>query len=1357
MASCNPIKTDTPSGQIIKTSDVSIYDGIVLSCITGITPGTSNLNDVIAATDAAICALTTPSTSEVLYDGSLTLGACSINITPAVNPTTNDAFESIAEYLCNVETTINNRIDILNTTDLTISAATAAEAHCFGTFTDATELNVFLQALSTHICGLPTPQPATVVDLYDYESITRGERVWTGVGGDSTHNSGSLVPSISGVSGFSRYYINGIKYIVADTTVALSSTSDNYVDLNTSGNYVVTSVAVGSPAPPTASDTIRIAQYETDGSGVVSYTDLREHKYQDGERWFDDSVITRHITDLNVTGAKLELFGTAGTNDWSLASMTLDTKGRVQSWTNNTTITSLSDKDILQYNAGTGNWENVNLTSATTIAGSIQGETLYYDVGSVAYLPSTYLRNMPNSVGIGATVEPTAGFQVGYGVAEVIELGTISTISSATANTGTLAANTYYYTVTAMDEAGGETLADTEEFLAVDGILQTSIILSWTDVERAFKYRIYKGTVSGTYTEYFDVSADTPTYTDDGTVGTAGSPLTIPTAFSVTLNTGGLAIGASRASDSIVTIRDLGSVVENGISVELGGGTKTIDTIGIISNVTSTNTADNVGGWFSVLNGANNYVLRVEDGVDNTGKFLKVIDSAGNVSFGNAGINIEDEGVSVLTDVNVIDFIGTGVTASSPSAGRVEVTVTGGANSLNDLIDVTAPSANDWDTLAYDLGIAQWVTSGALSNDLTNVAIGDKPGAINARLHINSTNGSDLLLVEDSVVGVICDIDTSGVLTYNERFKYTFNNGGAAPLGANKFLMSADALGNAQWQDIPAYGIGFNGTIDYVTRWVTNTDLGIGVIRDDGSTVSIGVAPNSTSQVDIESGRLNTLRLEQTGSLPSSTIIDASTSFTGALSGNTKLVKVLAGGSSHTGVMQGVHSTVGTTATSHNTGVVGAANNGINHNIGVDGASSGSQTIDVGVRAGAGAGTSLTTISASFSAIGVASFSGANANNLKDSAVFYGQSIAAHANDNYGLVLNLTTNTGGGTQYIGRFDDNRTVGAGKFLMDIDGGGTAEWRDLPANPAAGITFNGIQDYVTVWEPDGVTLGTGLIRDNQTTVGVNNAPDGNSMVFVNGSSSTINGMTVVGNHSTSPIGINTYAVSGATKNQVVSTHSWVAGIFTDAGVNVGVRGGANEKAITGISSITSTGDSVGGYFESNRVTATTSYGVIGLVDSPSTDASAAEFIGGRFIANDAGTNYSLQLQDGTESVGRFLKNVAVNGKANWSDILLSDITDPYVYEHVTVSVALAHNTGTEHTIFADTSSNDVTINLPPAASNSGRVFLVKKTAAANKVVLDGNLAETIDGVATHEMFGLYDWVKVQCDGSNWFVIA
>ncbi len=54
----------------------------------------------------------------------------------------------------------------------------------------------------------------------------------------------------------------------------------------------------------------------------------------------------------------------------------------------------------------------------------------------------------------------------------------------------------------------------------------------------------------------------------------------------------------------------------------------------------------------------------------------------------------------------------------------------------------------------------------------------------------------------------------------------------------------------------------------------------------------------------------------------------------------------------------------------------------------------------------------------------------------------------------------------------------------------------------------------------------------------------------------------------------------------------------------------------------------------------------------VKSTGTGGSLA--IGGYFKAASGSANYSLQLEDGTESVGRFLKCITANGEANWADV-------------------------------------------------------------------------------------------------------
>jgi hypothetical protein len=85
---------------------------------------------------------------------------------------------------------------------------------------------------------------------------------------------------------------------------------------------------------------------------------------------------------------------------------------------------------------------------------------------------------------------------------------------------GTLPSVTNYYTITYFDSNNLE--GDKSSELVVSSPTNGSIALSWLALSGATKYRIYRGTSSGVYTSYFDVT--TVGYTDIGNAGTLGSP-----------------------------------------------------------------------------------------------------------------------------------------------------------------------------------------------------------------------------------------------------------------------------------------------------------------------------------------------------------------------------------------------------------------------------------------------------------------------------------------------------------------------------------------------------------------------------------------------------------------------------------------------------------------------------------------------------------------------------------------------------------------------------------------------------------------------------------------------------------------
>lgn len=276
----------------------------------------------------------------------------------------------------------------------------------------------------------------------------------------------------------------------------------------------------------------------------------------------------------------------------------------------------------------------------------------------------------------------------------------------------------------------------------------------------------------------------------------------------------------------------------------------------------------------------------------------------------------------------------------------------------------------------------------------------------------------------------------------------------------------------------------------------------------------------------------------------------------------------------------------------------------------------------------------------------------------------------------------------------------------------------------------VSGSGILNYSAIWTPDGSTLGTGIIQDDGTTIGIGQAPNGATLI---GMKSALDATMVIDNTSTiafssginvsafgaasTKIGAKISASQGTDSNVGISVNTSGVGHSGDAGYDIGIFAQAGST----------TRNNIAGWFSSGQ-------------------PSGSENIAIRGTASLGSTNYAIQLQDGTEGIGKFLKNVAADGKANWADI----------YEQITVTNT-THNVGTERTIFADSSSNSITINLPAASTNAGKMLTVKKINAANTVTLDGNGSENIDGAATYAMTTNYDKVTVQCNGTQWFIIA
>src|SRR5438132_2807271 len=155
------------------------------------------------------------------------------------------------------------------------------------------------------------------------------------------------------------------------------------------------------------------------------------------------------------------------------------------------------------------------------------------------------------------TVDATGGtFTLTY-APQPLQLSAI-----AGAATGSLAAGTYYYRVSATTTLG-ETLASPEVFAMVGP--SGSVDLAWYPVPFATGYRVYRGTMPGGENAYF-ASAET-TVTDKGTTSMVVSPIGNGAATrSVTINSG------ATAADVKAALEGLALIGAGNVDVQKAGG-----------------------------------------------------------------------------------------------------------------------------------------------------------------------------------------------------------------------------------------------------------------------------------------------------------------------------------------------------------------------------------------------------------------------------------------------------------------------------------------------------------------------------------------------------------------------------------------------------------------------------------------------------------------------------------------------------------------------------------------------------------------------------------------------------------------
>ncbi len=142
----------------------------------------------------------------------------------------------------------------------------------------------------------------------------------------------------------------------------------------------------------------------------------------------------------------------------------------------------------------------------------------------------------------------------------------------------------------------------------------------------------------------------------------------------------------------------------------------------------------------------------------------------------------------------------------------------------------------------------------------------------------------------------------------------------------------------------------------------------------------------------------------------------------------------------------------------------------------------------------------------------------------------------------------------------------------------------------------------------------------------------------------------------------------------------------------------------------------------------------------------------------------STFTVRLGAGTMTASwnlSFPPAVAANNKS----VMTFDTSGVASFEHRSIQTVVSKTNSdspytalaTDELILCNATGGAITVNLPAAASSSGKTFTIKKTdSGTNAVTIDGNASETIDGGTTYAISTQYEAVTIVCDGSNWFII-
>lgn len=109
--------------------------------------------------------------------------------------------------------------------------------------------------------------------------------------------------------------------------------------------------------------------------------------------------------------------------------------------------------------------------------------------------------------------------------------------------------------------------------------------------------------------------------------------------------------------------------------------------------------------------------------------------------------------------------------------------------------------------------------------------------------------------------------------------------------------------------------------------------------------------------------------------------------------------------------------------------------------------------------------------------------------------------------------------------------------------------------------------------------------------------------------------------------------------------------------------------------------------------------------------------------------------------------------VNGLFNFMNEA-KNTTDWLLRPNIATKTASYTLNDTDYSILVDSTSDNVTINLPTATALLGRIVVVKRIdGSGNEAIVDADGTETIDGSLTQSLTQ-WDSLILQSDSSNWY---